>query len=83
MVFDVTVAKGSWFGFGFGFTMTNSDMVLFEVSDAGDPKVTDLWSKGPYYPTTDAQQDYSSAYDKQDLGRFVRFKTNRLADTKD
>lgn len=69
MVFDVTVAKGSWFGFGFGITMTNADMVLFEVSAEGAAKVTDLWSKGPYYPLTDIQQDYSPVYDQADLGK--------------
>ena len=35
LVLDVEMLKGSWFGLGYGPTMTNTDMVAFEVSSEG------------------------------------------------
>lgn len=52
-VFEVDMKKGSWFGLGFGCSMTDSDTVLFEASTSGDIKVTDMYSRGPFYPDTD------------------------------
>lgn len=63
--------------------MTDSDMFLIEADSEGNITLKDLYSKGPWYPKTDAHQDYSEPYDIQDSETKVRFKTRRLIDTRD
>ena len=53
LILDVEMLKGSWFGLGYGPTMTNTDMVAFEVSTEGQVEVSDWFSRGQTYPERD------------------------------
>jgi hypothetical protein len=67
LVFDITISKGSWFGFGYSCSMTNSDMFLIEADADGNITLKDLYSKGAWYPATDKIQDYSEPYDISEI----------------
>ncbi len=38
-------------------------MVLFEAGYEKEVKVTDLWSRGSFYPDEDTSQDFTQPYD--------------------
>ena len=83
IVFDITLKEASWFGIGYSCTMTESDMLLVEADQKGRVKVTDLFSRGPFKPDTDRQQDYKEPYGLFKWDDSINFKTRRLVDTFD